>query len=65
MNKKGKIAKVVKVVQLKDKNTDFDYWRQQSVIDRLETIEEIRLEYHSWRYGGEPRLQRVCSIVKR
>jgi hypothetical protein len=45
--------------------TDFAYWQAQSPEARLLALEEIRREYHLWRYGAEPRLQRVCSIVKR
>jgi len=31
----------------------------------LETLEQIRSEYHSWKYDTEPRFQRILSITKR
>jgi len=52
-------------VNLHRQKSDFAYWQTQSYQDRLATLEQIRREYHRWRYGAEPRLQRVYTIVKR
>lgn len=59
------IKKIVKKGKLTDKKTDSEYWRKQSYSARLAALEEIRREYHLWRYGAEPRFQRVYKIVKR
>jgi hypothetical protein len=59
------IKKVVTIVRLRKQKSDFAYWQTQPYAVRLATLEEIRREYHHWRYGAEPRLQRVYSIVKR
>jgi hypothetical protein len=59
------IKKVVTKLKLGDKKTDAAYWRQQSYSARLAALEEIRQEYHHWRYGAEPGFQRVYTIVKR
>jgi len=59
------IKKVVTKVKLSDKKTDAVYWRKQSYAARLTALEEIRQEYHRWRYGAEPGFQRVYTIVKR
>ncbi len=59
------IKKVVTKVPLRKQASDFAYWQAQPYAARLAALEEIRREYHQWRYGAEPRLQRVCSIVKR
>jgi len=59
------IKKVVTKVKLSDKKTDSAYWREQSYSARLAAVEEIRQEYHRWRYGAEPGFQRVYTIVKR
>jgi hypothetical protein len=59
------IAKVVKIVGSKDQSSDFEYWQGQSYQSRLSTLEQIRLEYHQWKYHAEPRLQRVFTIIKR
>ncbi|HEX7343488.1 MAG TPA: hypothetical protein VF398_04450 [bacterium] len=59
------IEKVCKRVNLKDKTSDFVFWQSQPPQARIDALEEIRREYHLWRYGAEPRFQRVCRIVKR
>jgi len=51
-------------VNLKRRKSDFAFWPAQSYQKRLATSEEIRREFHQWKYHAEPRLQRVCRIVK-
>ncbi|MCI0553849.1 MAG: hypothetical protein L0287_23110 [Anaerolineae bacterium] len=58
------IKKVVKKISLHQQKSDAEYWRAQPPAARLAALEEIRREYHQWRYGAEPRLQRVYTIVK-
>jgi hypothetical protein len=65
MQKTDAIQKVVHKVNLHQQPSDFVYWQSQSPLTRLATLEQIRREYHLWKYRAEPRLQRVCSIVKR
>ncbi len=65
-NKPRSIQKVVTKVSFDESaNQDFDFWQGQSYEARLTALEEIRQEYHRWKYGAEPRLQRVFRIVKR
>ena len=52
-------------VPLRQRKSDFAYWQSQPYEVRLATLEEIRREYHQWRYGAEPRFQRIYSITKR
>ncbi|MDQ3584795.1 MAG: hypothetical protein M3407_03385 [Acidobacteriota bacterium] len=52
-------------VHLRQQKSDFAFWQSQPYEARLAALEEIRQEYHLWRYSAEPRLQRVYSIVKR
>lgn len=65
MQREIQIKKIVTKGKLTDKKTDSMYWRTQSYSARLAALEEIRREYHLWRYGAEPRFQRVYKIVKR
>jgi hypothetical protein len=65
MDQPARIQKSVTKVALREQQTDFAYWQSQSYQARLAALEEIRREYHRWRYGAEPRLQRVYTIVKR
>ena len=57
------IQPTVAIAHLKDKNRDRTYWKTQSYAARLAALEEIRREYHSWKYGSEPRLQRVWTAI--
>ena len=59
------IQKCLTKVSLRDAKSDFAYWQSQPYLTRLAALEQIRTEYHRWRYGAQPRLQRVYSIVKR
>ncbi|MCJ7435797.1 MAG: hypothetical protein MUO77_20135 [Anaerolineales bacterium] len=63
--KQRAIKKVFTKVSLSEQKNDAEYWRSQSPAARLAALDEIRREYHQWRYGAEPRLQRVYTIVKR
>jgi len=65
MQRTHEIKKVVTKVKLNDLKTDSAYWRKQPYSARLAALEEIRQEYHRWRYGAEPGFQRVYTIVKR
>ena len=51
--------------KLKEQGNDFLYWQTQPFAKRLATIEQIRMEYNTWKYGTEQGFQRVYSIVKR
>lgn len=47
-------------------NQDVAYWRTQSFQARIDALEEIRREYHLWKYGdAEPRIQRGWISAKR
>jgi len=52
-------------VSIREQKSDFAYWQTQPYQVRLATLEQIRQEFHRWKYGAEPRLQRVYSVVKR
>lgn len=59
------IAKIVNKVALGEEPKDAVYWRTRPYEERLAALEEMRRSYHLWKYGTEPRLQRVCKIIKR
>ena len=59
------IAPVVHKYKLTEQPNDFAYWQSQSYEARLAALEEIRREYYGYTDETEPRLQRVCRIVKR
>jgi hypothetical protein len=55
---------VIHITTTKQQTNDFQYWQSQPPIKRLEALEQIRREYHQYKYHAEPRLQRVYTIVK-
>ena len=59
-----KVQKVVNKIKVNQQTSDFAFWQNQPPESRLATLEQIRQEYHRWKYGTEPRFQRVYSIVK-
>jgi len=65
MQKHLEIKKIVTKRKLTEKKADAAYWRTQPYAERLFALEEIRQEYHVWKYGTEPGFQRVYKIVKR
>ena len=60
-----RVNKTYTKVHLRRQKSDFAYWQAQPYQIRLATLEQIRREYHLWRYGAEPRFQRVYTVVKR
>jgi hypothetical protein len=65
MSPQRTIAKTYKKVKLQDQKSDFEYWQSQPPKKRLETLEQIRSEYHAWKYASQPRFQRVLSVTQR
>ncbi len=59
------IVRVVQKTTLAEQLKDSIYWRTQPYALRLAALEEIRRDYHRWKYDAEPRLQRVYTIVGR
>ena len=56
---------VVKKVKIEDVRSDFAFWQSQSYEKRLETLEAIRQEYITWKYGNQQGFQRICTVTKR
>lgn len=57
--------KVLKIVKLKDNNTDFEFWKTQSYQKRLETIEILRQQYINYKKNVQPGFQRVYRIINK
>jgi hypothetical protein len=60
-----KVEPVYTKLKISEQKADIEYWRSQSFQARLLALEEIRREYHRWKYNAEPGFQRVYQIVKR
>lgn len=59
------MEKVINKIKIKEQRSDFAYWQKQTPQKRLEVLEQIRQQYHQYKYNAEPRLQRVYTIIKR
>lgn len=57
------MEKVVKILHLKDKQSDYVFWQTRSYKDRLEAIELLRSQYIKFDKNVQPRLQRVCRVI--
>ena len=57
------MEKTLKIVQLKDRNTDFLYWTSKSEIERLQAVELLRKQYINYKSDVQSRLQRVYRII--
>ncbi|GBO51916.1 hypothetical protein APA_3497 [Pseudanabaena sp. lw0831] len=57
------MEKVINKISLKQQTSDFQYWQQQTPQKRLEELEQIRQEYHQYKYNAHPRFQRVYTII--
>jgi len=51
--------------KIRQQGNDFLFWQSQPYEIRLATIEQLRQEYNTWKYGAEQGFQRVYRIVKR
>ncbi len=65
MARKLKMPKTYRKVRIDEQESDFAYWQTRPYRERLATLEQIRQEYHAWRYGTQPRLQIVYRIIER
>jgi hypothetical protein len=57
------MEKVVKIIGLRDPQSDLAYWLSKTPQERLAAIEILRQQYVRLQ-GIQPRLQRVCRIIK-
>jgi hypothetical protein len=50
---------------MRSPKSDAVYWRTQPYADRLAALEKIRQDFIGWKYGAQPRFQRIYTIFKR
>jgi len=54
----------IKIKDLGSSETDFHYWKKQTVEARLEALEDLRKQFMLWKYGVEQGFQRVYTIIE-
>ena len=57
--------KQLKIVSLKDKNSDLEYWLTKTPEERLEAIEILRQQYIKFTKDVQQGLQRVCRVINK
>ena len=65
MNKPRQIALVYRKMRISEQGSDLEYWLSHPPAPRLAPVEEIVREYHGWKPGQEPRIEKVITIIKR
>ena len=59
------MEKAVKILNIKDKQTDYEFWQSRTFLERIEAVELLRLQFMNFNKDVQPRLQRVCSIINK
>ena len=54
----------IKIVNINEQPTDYNYWCSKSYAERLAALEIMRSEYNNWKYHAEQRFQRVYRITQ-
>ena len=57
------MEKVLKIISLKDRKSDFLFWKSKSFLERLEAIEFLRNQYFSLNKDVQQGFQRVCRVI--
>lgn len=59
------MEKVLRVVNKKEVQNDYLFWKQKSAQERIDAIEILRLQYIQMQKDVQPGFQRVYRITKR
>jgi hypothetical protein len=51
--------------KIQEQGNDFEFWQTQPYEIRIATVEQIREEYNTWKYGSQQGFQRVYRVAKR
>jgi len=59
------MEKVLKITSVKEKQSDFAYWKTNSSQERLAAIEFLRKQFIDHQNDFKPGLQRFCKVINR
>ena len=59
------MEKAVKIINIKEQQSDYQFWLTKSYTERLEAVELLRAQYINFNKNVQPRLQRVCIITNK
>ena len=63
-DQKNSVVKELQIRSLFEKQSDYEFWKEQPFQKRLEALETLRQQYILWKYGTKQRFQRVYKIIK-
>ena len=58
------MKKVVRITTNKEQPSDYLYWKDRPVSERIDAIEILRQSYLNFQKNVEPRLQRICRVTQ-
>jgi hypothetical protein len=58
------MEKFLKIVLLHKQTSDYEYWISRPVSERIDAIEILRNQYIQFRKNIEPKIQKVCRIIR-
>jgi len=58
------MEKVLRIVSFHEQPSAYAYWNSRPVSERIDAIEILRSQYIQFKKDVEPRLQRVCRVIK-
>lgn len=61
----GRIALVMAKYDVGHEPSENESWQNMSGDERLAALIEMRTRYFRWRYGTEPRFERLLTIARR
>jgi hypothetical protein len=61
----GRIEPVIEKYRVGEEPSEVESWQNFSGDERLAALIEMRSRYFRWRYGTEPRLERLLTIADR
>ena len=54
----------VKIISMKEKHSDLEYWMSKTWEERLTALESLRQQFYNYNDKTAPRLQRVYTITR-
>lgn len=61
----GTITPTITIYRVGNEPSEVEQWLDFTAEQRLQKILEIRTRYLQWRYGTEPRLERVLTVTRK
>jgi len=61
----GRIEPVIETFRAGDEPGEVESWQNFSGDERLAALVDMRTRYFRWRYGTEPRFERLLTIARR